>query len=69
MSLLVELQRRNVLRAAAAYTAAAWLVMQAAEVTFPAFGLSDRPLRLLIIALAIVVPLALGLTYLAVDKF
>jgi adenylate cyclase len=112
MSLLSELKRRNVFRAAAAYVAVAWLVMQVAEVTFPAFGLSDRALRLLIIALAIgfvpatvlawvfeltpegfkrerdldrtgplaartnrlldraiVVLLALGLTYFAVDKF
>jgi len=53
MSLFAELKRRNVFRAAAAYVAAAWLVMQVAEVTFPAFGLSDRALRLLILGLAI----------------
>ena len=53
MPLIAELKRRNVFRAAAAYVAVAWLVMQVAEVTFPAFGLSDRALRLLIIALAI----------------
>ena len=112
MSLLSELKRRNVFRAAAAYVAVAWLVMQVAEVSFPAFGFSDRALRLLIIALAIgfvpavalawvfeltpegvrrdrdlepggpllrrtnrlldraiVVLLALGLTYFAIDKF
>jgi adenylate cyclase len=112
MSLISELKRRNVFRAAAAYVAVAWLVMQVAEVTFPAFDLSDRALRLLIIALAIgfipatvlawvfeltpegfkrerdldrsgplaartnrlldraiVVLLALGLTYFAIDKF
>jgi adenylate cyclase len=112
MAFVAELKRRNVFRAAAAYVAVAWLVMQVAEVTFPAFGLSDRALRLLILALAIgfvpatalawvfeltpegfkrerdldrsgplaartnrlldraiVVLLALGLTYFAVDKF
>jgi tetratricopeptide (TPR) repeat protein len=46
MPLIAELKRRNVFRAAAAYVAVAWLVMQVAEVTFPAFGLSDRALRL-----------------------
>ncbi len=112
MSLLAELKRRNVFRAAAAYVAVAWLVMQVAEVTFPAFGLTERALRLLIITLAIgfvpatvlawvfeftpegfkrerdldrsgplvartnrlldrtiVLLLALGLTYFAIDKF
>lgn len=53
MPLFAELKRRNVFRAAAAYLAVAWLTMQVAEVTFPAFGFSDRALRLLIIALAI----------------
>lgn len=112
MPLFAELKRRNVFRAAAAYVAVAWLVMQVAEVTFPAFGIEDRALRLLIIVLAIgfvpavalswafeitpeglkrerdldrssllvartnrlldrgiVLLLALGLTYFAVDKF
>ena len=112
MPLFAELKRRNVFRAAAAYVAVAWLVMQVAEVTFPAFGFEDRALRLLIIVLAIgfvpaialswafeitpeglkrerdldrsgllvartnrlldrgiVLLLALGLTYFAVDKF
>ena len=53
MSFIGELRRRNVFRAAVAYAAVAWLLMQVAEVTFPAFGLSERALRLLIIVLAI----------------
>jgi adenylate cyclase len=53
VSFLSELKRRNVFRAAAAYVAVAWLVMQVAEISFPAFGLGDRALRLLILALAI----------------
>jgi adenylate cyclase len=53
MSLLAELKRRNVVRAVAAYVAVAWLLIQVAETTFPAFGLSERALRLLILALAI----------------
>jgi adenylate cyclase len=112
MSLFSELKRRNVFRAALAYAAVAWLLIQVAETTFPAFGLDDGTLRVLIVGLAvgfvpavvlawifeltpegwkrdkdldrdgalsrrtnhlldraIVVLLALGLTYLAVDKF
>ena len=112
MNLLAELKRRNVVRAVAAYVAVAWLAIQVAETTFPAFGLTDRALRLLIIAFmigfaptialawvyeltfqglkrevdvdhagplaarsnrlldhVIVVLLALGITYFAVDKF
>jgi adenylate cyclase len=53
VSFLSELKRRNVFRAAAAYVAVAWLVMQVAEISFPAFGLTERALRLLILALAI----------------
>ena len=53
MSILRELSRRNVLRAGAAYVALAWLLIQVAETTFPAFGLSDRALRVVIVALLI----------------
>lgn len=53
MSLLGELRRRNVFRASAAYVAVAWLLIQVAETTFPAFGFSDAALRNLIIILGI----------------
>ena len=53
VSLFAELKRRNVFRAAAAYVAVAWLVVQVAETTFPAFGLSDTALRNLILVLAV----------------
>ncbi|MEJ2515798.1 MAG: hypothetical protein P8102_11310 [Gammaproteobacteria bacterium] len=53
MSVFSELKRRNVLRAAAAYIAVAWLLIQVAETTFPAFGFSDDALRSLIIVLAV----------------
>jgi adenylate cyclase len=53
MSLFSELKRRNVFRAAAAYVAVAWLLIQVAETTFPAFGLDDAKLRALIVVLAI----------------
>ncbi|MEJ2515797.1 MAG: tetratricopeptide repeat protein [Gammaproteobacteria bacterium] len=51
MALFAELKRRNVFRAAAAYVAVTWLIVQVAETTFPAFGLSDAALRNLILLL------------------
>jgi TolB-like protein/tetratricopeptide (TPR) repeat protein len=52
MSLFNELKRRNVFRVGAAYSAMAWLLIQIAETTFPAFGLRDAALRIVIIALS-----------------
>jgi len=53
MSLISELRRRNVLRAAAAYVALAWLVIQVVETLFPLFGLSDAAARAVVIVLAL----------------
>ena len=53
MSLIGELKRRNVLRVGFAYLAGAWLVIQIAETLFPAFGLGDAAVRLVVIVLAI----------------
>ncbi|MEJ2522652.1 MAG: hypothetical protein P8080_07205 [Gammaproteobacteria bacterium] len=53
MSFFAELKRRNVFRAAAAYVAVAWLVIQVAETVFPAYGFSDEALRVLITLLAV----------------
>jgi TolB-like protein/tetratricopeptide (TPR) repeat protein len=53
MSLIKELQRRNVIRVATAYVVAAWLIVQVAETTFEAFGFGSDSLRLVIIVLAI----------------
>ncbi len=46
MSLLQELQRRNVIRVATAYVVAAWLIVQVAETTFEAFEFGPETLRL-----------------------
>ena len=53
MSFISELRRRNVFRAAAAYLAVSWVLMQLAEITFPAFGLGDQAILVLIALLAI----------------
>lgn len=53
MRLLAELRRRNVTRAAAAYAALAWLLIQVGDAVFAAFGLGEAAQRYLILALAI----------------
>ncbi len=53
MSFFAELKRRNVLRAGAAYAALSWLLIQIAETTFPAFGLSDGAVRIVIVIAAV----------------
>ena len=53
MSLFNELKRRNVLRVAAAYALAAWLLIQVAETIFPLFGFDDAPARIVVIVLTI----------------
>ena len=53
MSLISELQRRNVLRVGAAYIVTSWLLIQVAETIFPLFGFSDAPARVVVVVLAI----------------
>lgn len=48
-----ELRRRNVLRVAAAFVAASWLLIQVAETIFPVFGFGDGAIRTFVIVLAI----------------
>jgi len=61
MSFFRELRRRNVIRVATAYVVTAWLVIQVIETVFPAFGLSDKAFRIVVIVLVIgSVPAVLG---------
>ncbi|MEO7477655.1 MAG: hypothetical protein ABIT64_00290 [Lysobacteraceae bacterium] len=53
MSLLAELKRRNVIRAAGLYLVGAWLLVQVASTVLPAFDGPPWALRSLIIALAV----------------
>ena len=53
MSFFNELRQRNVLRVAAAYIVASWLVIQVVETLFPVFGLSDVLIRVVVIVLAV----------------
>ena len=52
MSLLERLKSRGVLRVALAYLAAAWLILQLAEILFPAYGFGDAAIRNLVVLLA-----------------
>jgi adenylate cyclase len=53
MSILRELQRRNVLRVAAGYIAVSWLVVQVMDTLSEAFGLTGEHIRIAVIVLAI----------------
>jgi TolB-like protein/tetratricopeptide (TPR) repeat protein len=53
LSLFAELKRRNVIRVILAYLAGAWLLIQIADTVFPAYGLPDSALPILITVLVI----------------
>jgi len=53
MSLISELNRRNVFRVCAAYIITAWLLIQVAETIFPLFGFDDTPARIVVIVSAV----------------
>ena len=53
MSVLAELQRRNVIRMAGLYLVGAWLVVQVAETLLPIFGTPAWVLKTLVVLLAI----------------
>ena len=50
---IADLKSRNVPRAAITYLAAAWLLIEVADTTFPRFGLEDSAVRNVIVLLAI----------------
>jgi TolB-like protein/Tfp pilus assembly protein PilF len=53
MNLLEKLQRRNIVRVAAAYLVGAWLLIQVADTIFPYLGFSGRAISWVIYALGI----------------
>jgi adenylate cyclase len=58
-----QLSERKVIRVAIAYLVGAWLVMQFADVIFPAMGLPDWSITLMLGILAVGFPLALILSW------
>src|SRR6187402_689898 len=63
MSLVTELRRRQVFRAAAWYAAAAWVAIQVASTVIPQFGLPDWLVRAVIVAAVLGLPVALALAW------
>lgn len=58
MSLLTELKRRNVVRAAALYAVGSWLILQIVDVSDGVLGLPEWTMRLVAFLLALGFPLA-----------
>jgi len=61
--LVEELKRRNVLRAAAFYAAAAWLLVQIATQVFPFFDIPNWAVRVVVIAVVVGFPFALVISW------
>jgi TolB-like protein/Tfp pilus assembly protein PilF len=59
VSVIGELKRRNVVRVAALYGLAAWLILQVADVLVPALGLPDWVMRFVALMLLLGLPLVL----------
>ncbi|MBV8062729.1 MAG: hypothetical protein JOY51_03990, partial [Nevskia sp.] len=60
---IAELRRRNVLRVAAFYAAAAWLLVQVATQVFPFFDIPNAVVRWVVIAAVLGFPAALALSW------
>jgi len=58
-----ELRRRRVIRVALVYLVAAWVIIQAAQTTFPALLLPDWTVTLVVILIAIGFPVAIILAW------
>ena len=58
-----ELRRRNVLRVAAFYAAAGWLLVQVATQVFPFFNISNEVVRWVVIGIVLGFPVALVLSW------
>jgi TolB-like protein len=63
-SFFTELQRRNVLRAAAFYAASGWLAVQVATQVFPFFHIDEAVVRWIVIAAIVGLPFALVFAWL-----
>ena len=60
---LKRLQQGNVLRSAISYMAVSWLILQACSLLFPLLNIGENYIRLILIALVVLFPIWLALTY------
>jgi TolB-like protein/Flp pilus assembly protein TadD len=63
MSVISELRRRQVFRAAAWYGGLAWLAIEVASTVFPQFGLPEWSVRAVIVAAMLGLPVAVALAW------
>jgi TolB-like protein len=61
--LIAEMRRRHVVRFAFAYAAAAFVVLQLAEIIFPAFGIGEGGLRVLVVGTTLGFPPSLVIAW------
>lgn len=61
---VAELSRRHVVRFSIGYAAAAFVVLQLVEIIFPAFGIGETGLRVLVIAVVLLFPPSVVLAWL-----
>ena len=59
LSFIEELRQRNVFRVATVYAVASWVILQLADVIFPAIGLPDTAIRYVLLGLVILAPAVL----------
>ena len=62
--LVAELKRRNIFRVTTVYAVASWVILQLADVTFPALDIAESDIRYVIIALMIGFPIVIGFAWL-----
>jgi len=62
-SFLGELKRRNIIRAAALYAAAAWLIVQVATQVFPFFHIDEWVVRWIVLAAVVGLPLFIAFAW------
>ncbi len=60
---VAEMKRRHVVRFSLGYAAVAFVVLQLAEIVFPAFGAGETGLRILVVVVALLFPPALVLAW------
>lgn len=62
--LVAELKRRNIFRVVTVYAVASWVILQLADITFPALEIPESDIRYVIIALMIAFPFVVGFSWL-----
>lgn len=63
MPLLAELKRRRVIRVSVAYVVVCWLILQVADVIFPAMPLPESAMRTLLVILVLAFPVVVLLAW------